>query len=170
MAANILLRDLTNGSLDANNEWIGTAIFDVLVGAVNKNIEGQYNLGRIPASDFATVYLGSLQSVIAQSMQFLLQKGATESKTNLTDAQKLLVDRQKKGFDDDAKQKLLKQALDSWSVAYSVAQSANAIPDAIKVDAIDQIMKNAMDGLAILPTTPTVNTAKKTDTNPLGIA
>jgi len=170
MAANISLSDLTNGTLNSANEWIGTAVFDVLINAVNKNIEGQYNLGRIGATDYATVYLGGLQSVIAESMQFLLQKGAIESKTNLTDAQKLLVDRQKKGFDDDAKQKLLKQALDSWSVAYSVAQNANAIPDAIKVDAIDQIMKNAMDGLSILPTNPTVNTAKKTDTNPLGIA
>jgi len=170
MATTIALTDLTNGSLTAANEWSGTGVFDVLIKAVNKNIEGQYNLGRITSTDYANVYLGGLQSVIQQSVQFTLQKQHTEAQTDLVAAQKLLVDRQKKGFDDDAKQKLLKQALDSWSVAYSVAQSANAIPDAIKVDAIDQIMKDAMDNLSILPVTPTVNTAKKTDTNPLGIA
>ena len=75
-----------------------------------------------------------------------------------TEAEKaLLVTRQAKGFDDDAKQKLLKQALDSWSVAYSVAKDDNGIPDSITVDSIDNIMKTAMDSLGI-PSNLGVNT------------
>lgn len=140
--ADITIEELTDGALDSNNDWNGTGIFDKLISAVNKNIEGQYNKNRLKGSDYANVYLGSMQSVIAQSMQFLLQEKQVE-------AQIALVERQTKGFDDDAKQKLVKQALDSWSVAYSVAQDANSIPDSIKVNTIDSIMKNAMDNLTI---------------------
>jgi len=88
MATNIVLTDLTNGSLTASNEWTGTGVFDVLVNAVNKNIEGQYNLGRINATDYANVYLGGLQSVIQQSMQYLLQEKQVEAQVDLLAAQK----------------------------------------------------------------------------------
>lgn len=88
-----------------------------------------------------------------EKRKFIVAQTATEG------SKKLLVERQTKGFDDDAKQKLLKQSLDSWSVAYSVAQDANAVPDTIKVNPIDSIMKNAMDSLSI-----------STTINPLGQA
>lgn len=167
----INISDFTNNvATDTNNVVTGDGYFDDIMEAITAHIEAQYNLNRITGPEYSTVYLGAMQSAIQAALEMTLQHGAIDSKTALTDAQKLLVERQKKGFDDDAKQKLLKQSLDSWSVAYSVAQDANAIPDAIKVDSIDQIMKNAMDGLSILPVTPVVNTAKKTDTNPLGIA
>lgn len=154
----VTLEELTNGSL-TNNEWTGTGVFDVLIAATNKNIEGQFNLGRITGADYAKVYLGSMQAVLAQSVQFLLQRKPTEAQLDLLRAQTAteekktdLVARQTKGFDDDAKQKLLKQTLDSWSVAYSVAQDANSIPDTIKVNVIDSVMKNAMDNLLITKT------------------
>ena len=88
MATDIQLKDLTNGWLDSNNEWQGNGIFDVLIQAVNKNIESQYNQGRIDSNDYATVYLGGIQSVIAQSMQFLLQEKQAEAQTDLLLAQK----------------------------------------------------------------------------------
>jgi len=158
MVTNIVLTDLTNGTLSPTNEWTGTGVFDILVNAVNKNIEGQYNLGRINATDYATVYLGGLQSVIQQSMQYLLAEKKAEADTDVALAQKVLVERQTKGFDDDANQKLLKQVLDSWSVGFSVSQTAVAVPDTIKVDAVDSVMKQAMTNLGM-----TVST------NPLGL-
>jgi len=208
MATDIVLTDLTNGTLSATNEWTGTGVFDKLIEAVNKNIEGQYNLGRINATDYANVYLGGLQSVIQQSMQYLLQEKQVEaqtdllvtqkeeavlngvkdrilkdeqlvklqeevdllqtqdsemqlngiSKRNTETAQKLLVERQTKGFDDDANQKLLKQVLDSWSVGFSVSQTDVAVPDTIKVDAVDSVMKQAMTNLGM-----------EISTNPLGL-
>jgi len=303
MATTISLTDLTNGTLTSTNEWSGTGIFDKLIEAVNKNIEGQYNLGRIGGPDYANVYLGSMQSVIAESVQYILQEKQVEAQTdllitqnneaildgtskraeiaaqtqllidqdselllngtskrseitaqtNLLDsqrtkvdsdtiitkaqstkdllvkqaqidlelsnkakvdyetstvlpkqvdveerkiaisesqstkdllvkseqianitseidlratqksevvldgvskravesAQELLVKRQTKGFDDDAYQKLLKQVLDSWSVGFSVSQTAVAVPDAIKVPSIDSVMNKAMSNLGI---------------------
>lgn len=149
------ITELTNGSIvadDGKYKWTGTGIFDTLIGAVNGNIKAQYDSGRIRDSDYAQVYLGALQSSINAAMQFLLQEQQAEAQAELTREQRALVERQTKGFDDDAKMKLLKQALDSWSIAYSVAQDANAIPDTIKVNVIDSIMKNAYSNLGITVT------------------
>jgi hypothetical protein len=87
MMADITITDLTDGSLDANNDWAGTGVFDKLIEAVNKNIEGQYNKGRISGSDYANVYLGSMQSVLAQSMQYLLQEKVVEADIALKEKQ-----------------------------------------------------------------------------------
>ena len=200
----VSIADVTNGVV-TNEEWGGTGVFDKLVAAFNDNIEIQFNKGRIKGTDYANVYLGGMQAILAQSIQFAIQEqdlndrlltsekqrekleeeidllqtqdseailnGANDrllktSQTSLVtkqgvteDKKALLVERQTKGFDDDAKQKLLKQALDSWSVAYSVAKDANSIPDSIKVDSIDSIMKSAMSGLTVNITT-----------NPLGLS
>ena len=66
------LTDLTNGSI-VNQEWQGTGVFDVLISAVNKNIEIQYQKGRITGNDYAQVYLGGMQAVLQQAMQWVLQ-------------------------------------------------------------------------------------------------
>lgn len=86
---------------------------------------------------------------ITQAVTFVLQKPIAEKQTDSEQAKKALIERQTKGFDDDAKQKLMKQMLDSWSVAYSVAKVANSIPDSIKVNPIDSVTKSAMDALGI---------------------
>lgn len=160
---NIDITDLTNGSIqpDDNNkfEWVGTGVFDLIIGAVNGNIKAQYDSGRIKDADYAQVYLGALQSSISAAIQFLLQEKTAEAQAALTIKQQGLVDRQTKGFDDDAKQKLLKQALDSWSIAYSVAQDANAVPDSIKVNTIDSLMKNAFTAVGVTVTNDPIGEA-----------
>lgn len=75
MATTVDLTDLTNGTL-VDNTWVGAGVFDKLMAAVSSNIDGQYNLGRIKGTDYANVYLGGIQSVLAQSVTFLLQQGA----------------------------------------------------------------------------------------------
>lgn len=100
---------------------------------------------QITESLLGEVYASTISVAFSTAINFELQKGKA-------DADQALVDRQTKGFDDDAKQKLLKQVLDSWSVAYSVAKDANSIPDTIKVNPIDSIAKNAMDNLGITVT------------------
>jgi len=135
---------------------VGTGVFDILMGTMIKHLHSEYDDGRLKGTDYANVLLGSMQSVLAQAVAYL-QGGITltdklatsEEQRKLLIAQQALVARQTKGFDDDAKQKLLKQSLDSWSVAYSVAQDANSIPDSIKVNVIDSIMYNAYTNLGI---------------------
>lgn len=86
----------------------------------------------------------------AQTDNYVKQALNTVATTLTEGSKKLLVERQTKGFDDDALQKLLKQSLDSWSVAYSVSTSANAIPTAITVPTIDAIMAKAKTGLSVV--------------------
>lgn len=79
MGVDIDISTLTTGDLNDSNDWVGTGVFDVLINAVNKNIEGQYLKGRITSTEYAQVYLGGLQSVIAESMKFLLEEKNIET-------------------------------------------------------------------------------------------
>jgi len=142
-----------NVTTDANNVVTGDGVFDDMMESVNKHIDAQYQLGRITGADYSQVYLGALQSAMSESMKFVLQHKIAEEQTDSEAAKSKLIERQTKGFDDDAKNKLLKQQLDSWSVAYSVAKDAQSIPDSIKVNPIDSTMKSAMDALGIIVTT-----------------
>lgn len=167
---NITIDQLTAGRIATDAEgksyWTGTGYFDVIMSAVNGNVKCEYESGRIVGVQYAEVYLSALQGALQTALGLLLQEKEAETKADINIEQKellkrqqTLVERQTKGFDDDAKQKLLKQALDSWSVAYSVAQDANSIPDSIKVNVIDSIMKNAYTSLGIVKTNDPIGEA-----------
>ena len=83
--------DFSHGSIndtDANNPiWEGDGVFDKLMMAVNGNISIQYETGRITGSEYANVYLGSMQSVIAESMKFILNKKSVEKQLEANDVQ-----------------------------------------------------------------------------------
>ena len=142
MAADILLSDLTNANSVTNGISNGTGALDKLMNTINLYIDDQYNRGRIKGTDYANVLLNSIQSVLSASLQFTLNEKVNE-------AQIALYDRQKEGFADDAKQKLLKTLLDTWSVGYSSAPSAHAIPDAITGPTLDKVAENAISALGI---------------------
>lgn len=142
MAADILLADLTNATSVTDGASNGTGALDRLMNTINLYLDDQYNRGRIKGTDYANVLLGSIQSVLSASLQFTLTEKVNE-------AQIALYDRQKEGFADDAKQKLLKTLLDTWSVGYSSAPSAHAIPDAITSPTIDKVTENAINALGI---------------------
>lgn len=72
---NMTLNDI---NVDAVTNDSGTGVFDRLMDSVNANILVQYNDGRITNSEYATVYLGSLQAVLSQSVQFVLQEQVSE--------------------------------------------------------------------------------------------
>ena len=142
MAADILLADLTNATSVTNGVSNGTGALDRLMNTINLYLDDQYTRGRIKGTDYANVLLGSIQSVLSASLQFTLTEKVNE-------AQIALYDRQKEGFADDAKQKLLKTLLDTWSVGYSSAPSAHAIPDAITGPTLDKVAENAISALGI---------------------
>lgn len=62
------LADLTAATLD------GTGVFDVLMKANKAHLEDQFDKGRIKGPEYATVYLGSLEQVLTNAVQFLLSK------------------------------------------------------------------------------------------------
>jgi hypothetical protein len=91
--------DLNNLALnDINVEVItntdGTGVFDKLMEAVNSNINLQFTENRINSSDYANVYLGSLQAVLAQSIQFVLQEQLSEAQISAILKDNLIKDEQ----------------------------------------------------------------------------
>lgn len=87
----------------------GTGIFDVLMRANKAHLQAEFDKGRIKGSEYATVYLASVQTVMQVGLQFVLdqQKAAlegqllekqiilTQSQIDKTASEKALIDQQK---------------------------------------------------------------------------
>ena len=69
----IQITDVTTGAIN------GTGVFDKLMASIKVQIQEEYDAGRIKGSDYATVYLGALQSVLSQSMEFVLRERLVEA-------------------------------------------------------------------------------------------
>jgi len=82
MAA-ITVSGLTAGS----GSLTGTGVFDELMKAVEAHVKEEYSKGRIKGGDYATVYLGALQSVMDRSLQFMLQQQRTDLEAQLLQEQ-----------------------------------------------------------------------------------
>lgn len=65
--ADITINDLTLTTLD------GTGVFDVLMRATKAHLDSEFEKNRIRGPEYSTVYLGSLESVMRTSLEFLLQ-------------------------------------------------------------------------------------------------
>tara|TARA_R110002012_G_scaffold124688_2_gene275856 strand:+ start:9591 stop:10118 length:528 start_codon:yes stop_codon:yes gene_type:complete len=140
--------NLTQGSglTVTNNVVTGTGVFDDLMEAVTTHLEAQYQLGRITGGDFATVYLGAMQSALQQSVAYtigqektnaevalLTQKQTTEFAQTLVTGNTTpnansvmgkditLKGEQAKGFKWNADQKYLKTLIDAWTINTNVA-------------------------------------------------
>ena len=146
----ITIADLTSNVATVDGVVTGDGVFDELMEAVNSQLENQYALGRITGGDFATVYLGAMQSALQQSVAYAIglektnaevllinQKKVTEYGQTLqtTDAtpnansilgkQATLYGEQAKGFKWNADQKYLKTLLDAWAINISTAGVAS---------------------------------------------
>ena len=88
--ANIELSNLT----DSTNVDNGTGVFDKLIQSVEHHIESQYKAGRITGNDYSSVYLGSMQSVLSESVKFLLSEQQVEKEVDLLNEQ--IISEQKK--------------------------------------------------------------------------
>ena len=150
--------DVTQGTL------VGTGYFDKFMAAINAQIDAQYTAGRIQGKDYATVYLGALQTALTQAVAYvgvvgqrdlLDQKIKTEKAQILDDLsdtgtvvlgavgqQKLLQAAQANGFLRDAEQKATKILLDTWSISKSVVGTNFPEPaGATNFDLEDMIIK-----------------------------
>ena len=75
------LAELTTATLD------GAGVFDTLMRANKAHLEAEYTKGRIKGSEYATVYLGSLEAVMNAALQFLLQREKSMAEIALVEAQ-----------------------------------------------------------------------------------
>ena len=114
MATDILLTSLTEGTLT------GSGVFDKLMSAVNVHIEEQFSKSRIKDSEYATVYLGAMQTVIAESMQFVLTEKQSEAQTDQTIQQTASV---LKDLDIKERQMVLSEAESAANIALIVEKT-----------------------------------------------
>ncbi len=84
MAIPIPISDLTQSTLE------GTGVFDVLMRSMKAHLEAEFKQGRIKGPEYATVYLGSLDTVMQTSLNFLLQRQRVALEAELM-AQQVLV-------------------------------------------------------------------------------
>ena len=82
MSTELDFSDFSNGSINStdptNKVWEGSGVFDELMMAVNGNIQVQYDNGRIKGTEYAEVYLGSMQTAIVEAMKYMLNKKTIE--------------------------------------------------------------------------------------------
>ena len=81
--AEIPITELTNKTSEAE----GTGIFDILMNSTELHLQEQYAAGRITGAEFATVYLGALQSTQQSAITFALQKQNADKQAELTTVQ-----------------------------------------------------------------------------------
>jgi hypothetical protein len=66
----------------------GTGAFDALMRANKAHLEAEFTKGRIKGSEYATVYLGSLEVVMRTALEFVLQKAKASAELDVLLAQK----------------------------------------------------------------------------------
>lgn len=74
----LVLNDITVEDITNDTD---TGVYDKLMAAVESDINKQFLEGRITNSDYASVYLQSLQAVLRESIQFVLQQQLIEAQT-----------------------------------------------------------------------------------------
>jgi hypothetical protein len=84
----VTLAKLTSANAD------GIGVFDVLMRSVKAQLDAEYNANRIKGSEYATVYLGSLQAVLQTSLQMVLAQEKTNLEIQVLEKEVLLRDQQ----------------------------------------------------------------------------
>lgn len=82
----LTVADLTTATL------AGGGVFDVLMRANKAHLEAEFEKNRIRGPEYATVYLGSLESVMRAALEFLLTKDRIAKELALLDKQILKAD------------------------------------------------------------------------------
>lgn len=142
MAYNIDINDLTsNVTITSTNEVTGSGIFDTLMETVTKHIKAQYQEDRIVGGEYATVYLGALQSVLQLSVKILLDKDLVakqleeiDSRIALNNSNISLANKQMLAIDADIGLKTSQKALIDQQKLTEVQQTSLVEAQKDKVD------------------------------------
>ena len=86
---------ITIANLTNRTDPMEYGVFDYLMESMKDHLDIEYDKGRIKGSEYAQVYLGSLQSVLQTAVTFLLTKDKADQEAKLIAAQILLAEQQK---------------------------------------------------------------------------
>jgi hypothetical protein len=124
---NLPIEKLTEAKLS------GAGTFDVLMRATKAHLEDEFNKGRIKGPEYSTVYLGSLTTVMEQSIRFLMDKDKNFFEVALIEAQVRLADAQVKLVEAQ----ILKEENDKELIA---AQAAKIRRETLLIDKQELLM------------------------------
>lgn len=85
---NFNITELTEGTIE------GTGVFDVLMKAVKAHLKGEFDAGRIRATDYANVYSASVGQVLTEATQYALGRAKTKAELALLASQTELTKQQ----------------------------------------------------------------------------
>lgn len=91
--ADVIITPITNEDL-TTKVVDGTGIFDELMTAANAHLDSQFKNERITGTQYAEVYLGQIQAVLANAVQFLIERDKTYLNNLLINAQIELANKQ----------------------------------------------------------------------------
>ena len=117
----IKIEELTsNVKMDpATFEVTGDGVFDNIMRTLIVHMLALFMAHRLIAENFATVYVSVVNTVLTESIKFLLQKEASVKNLDLIDAQEDLYKRQIQVFDDNKYQKLFEAQMNAWALMFS---------------------------------------------------
>jgi len=126
--------DLTQATIE------GAGVFDTLMRANKAHLEAEYGKNRIKGAEYATVYLGSLESVMRASVEFLLQRDKLALETQLMEQQILLAQVQVEKA--NAELLILQQTVLKipHEIALLQAQTANTVAEGLNIPLQGQVL------------------------------
>jgi len=141
----IAMTDFTNDvSIDNNYNVTGNGIFDDMMEAINSNIKAQYDAGRITGADYASVYLGAMQTAISQSAQVMLNKALVDAQVASEEAKTALTTTQNTNAQKQSTMDLLKIQAGSWTTIYNSGKADN-VPDLLTNTEINSLFNSLKD-------------------------
>jgi hypothetical protein len=142
------ITEITAGTLS------GTGVFDKLMAAVTAHLDDQYTKGRIKGAEYATVYLGAVQSAMQQSVSFVL--GEQQAELALTQLNDTLITNAKQREEINSRVVLLDTQIQEQldGTARANTQLTDALTTSLKqrvqmdsqIDLLHVQMAEAVDG------------------------
>jgi len=167
--ATINTSDLTQASgvttsTDGKYTVTGTGVFDDLMEAVNAHLDAQFNLGRLTGADYATVYLGAIQSSLQQSVQFVLGKQQADKQADQIARQTINEEQVKNAELAIKRQQIINESFANgmevndyiWEIEYYQADGTTTVPGTFTYVTIENLTEADVKSLMNAdPHTPT---------------
>ena len=87
----INIDDLLDGTTEINDDdgrvWEGDKVFDVLIRAVNDNLQIQFDNGRISSSEYGSIYTQLMIATLQTSVDFLVRTRVADKEMDKIDAE-----------------------------------------------------------------------------------
>lgn len=126
---------------------IGDGVFDKIMETISKHLEVQFTNNRIKAEQYPMLYAELMKHALQVCQQIFLQWPIADANKEAEAAKAELYKRQTKGFDDNAKIKVLEQMLSAWGLAFSVAKDNKdlRLPLSFSNNSIDNLITDLLD-------------------------